>query len=83
MVLKAAIVFAVIIALAVMFFYLRAPNSTHHASTAGQRVSEAKQSSEVDEVTGLLTDRHRWPYMSKRLPKVILLHSAAWGWHSL
>ena len=56
--LKAAVVFAVIIALAVMFFYLWAPSS-HGASNGGQRVSEAKQSSEVDEVTGLLTDRHR------------------------
>ena len=55
---KAAVVFAVIIALAVMFFYLWAPSS-HRASNTGQRVSEAKQSSEVDEVTGLLTDRHR------------------------
>ena len=56
---KAAVIFAVIIAIAVMFVYLRFPHSAHQVSSAGQHVSQPKQSSEVDEVTGLLTDRHR------------------------
>jgi hypothetical protein len=57
---KAAVVFAVIVAVAVAFFYFRSSNSAHQTTpSTAPRVSEPKQSSEVDEVTGLLTDRHR------------------------
>jgi len=51
--LRVAVVLATIMAVAGGLLYLSSPNSAYQASSVSQRVSEPKQSSVADEVTGL------------------------------